>query len=190
MGTDTTEQKRERLLTTVRDLVLEKGIQGSSMSKISRASGLPMGTIYAMYPTKEDLINAVYVFCRENYLGPISFPRVRRGEEYEPAFREAVFAYIDSAVAHDRDFLFVEQCYLDPIIRPETLSGGENGPAEVDMEGLVDRGGDGERSVFLVTHLILAVIHKAINLHLTGHITLDEATKEEVARICQSILRV
>lgn len=40
-----------------------------------------------------------------------------------------------------------------------------------------------------MTHLILAVIHKAINLHLTGRITLDGATKEEVARICQSILR-
>lgn len=186
--TERAEQKRERLLTAVRDLVLENGIQGSSMAKISRAAALPMGTIYAMYPTKEDLINAAYVFCRTNYLGSIRFPQIRSDTDDEAVIQQSVLAYIDSAVAHDKDYLFVEQCYLNPIIRPENLSDGGRLLGDVGMSELIARNSTRERPMYLVQHLILSVIHKAINLHLTGHLELDEAARAEVARTCWRIL--
>lgn len=185
----TEQSKRERLLTAVRDLVLENGIQGSSMSKISKAAALPMGTIYAMYPTKEDLINAAYVFCRENYMGSILFPQIHDDTGWEEAIKEAVYAYIDSAVAHDKDFLFVEQCYLNPVIRPEILSDQEDILGEVGMREIINGNSSRKRPVYLVQHLALAVIHKSINLYLTGRISLDEDTKGEIARICWSILQ-
>ena len=59
--TEQSIQKSRRLLTAVRDMVLENGIQGASMSKISKAANVPMGTIYTMFPTKDDLINATYI---------------------------------------------------------------------------------------------------------------------------------
>lgn len=169
-------------------MVLENGIQGASMSKISRAAGLPMGTIYAMYPTKDDLINATYVFCRENYMGSICFPQIHGDTDWESAIREAVLAYIDSAVAHDRDFLFVEQCYLNPIIRPELISDGGTLLGEVGMSEIINRNSPRNRPVYLVQHLVLAVVHKFINLYLAGRIPLDAQTKAEITRTCWNIL--
>lgn len=186
--TEQSIQKSQRLLTAVRDMVLENGIQGASMSKISKAAGLPMGTIYTMFPTKDDLVNATYVFCRENYMGNICFPQIRSDTDWESAIKEAVFAYIDSAISHDKDFLFVEQCYLNPIIRPELISDGGALLGEVSMSEIIHYNSLRKRPAYLIQHLVLAVIHKSINLYLTGHITLDSETREEIARICWDIL--
>ena len=186
--TEQTIQKRERLLTAVRDMVLENGIQGASMSKISRAARLPMGTIYAMYPTKDDLINAAYVFCRENYMGSICFPQIHGDTDWESAIKEAVLAYIDGAVAHDKDFLFVEQCYLNPIIRPELITDGGMLLGEIGMNEIISRNSSWERPVYLVQHLVLAVVHKFINLYLAGRISLDAQTRAEITRTCWSML--
>ena len=186
--TEQSIQKSRRLLTAVRDMVLENGIQGASMSKISKAANVPMGTIYTMFPTKDDLINATYIFCRENYMGNICFPQIRSDTDWKPAIREAVFAYIDSAISHDRDFLFVEQCYLNPIIRPELISDRGTLFGEVSMDEIIHHNSEQKRPAYLIQHLALAVIHKSINLHLTGRITLDIETREEIARICWSIL--
>lgn len=187
--TEQTTQKRQRLLTAVRDMVLENGIQGASMSKISRAAGLPMGTIYTMYPTKDDLINATYVFCRDNYMGSICFPQIHSDTDWESAIREAVLAYVDSAVAHDKDFLFVEQCYLNPIIRPELISDGGTLLGEVGMNEIISRNSSRKRPVYLVQHLVLAVVHKYINLCVTGRISLDEETRLEITHTCWNMLQ-
>ena len=180
--------KRERLLSAVRDLVLEHGIQGTSMSKISKTSGLPMGTIYGMYPAKEDLINAAYLYCKGNYLGAIAFPSIQDAAESEAAVKAAVLAYIDSAISHSRDFMFVEQCYLDPMIGPEHISSQETVLGGVGISAIIHQSSQKERSAFLVQHLVLSVIHKAISLHLSGRIQLDAETRDTVAQICWDIL--
>ena len=182
---DKTDEKRSRLFETTRDLILQSGIQGASMSKISKAAQLPMGTIYALYPAKEDLINATYVFCRGNYLGSIDFAACRQAGEGKAVVYAAVQAYIDAALAHDKDFLFVEQCYLDPIIRKDVISDGD---AVLRGFGLAPAEGCDGEMVYLVRHMALSVIHKAIALALTGRIALDAAQRERVAEACWNIL--
>lgn len=187
--TEQSTPKQQRLLTAVRDMILENGIQGASMSKISKAAGLPMGTIYAMFPTKDDLVNATYAFCKERYMGSIPFPQLQRGTDWEAAIEEAILAYIDSAIAHDKDFLFVEQCYLNPIIRPELLSDGRDLLGNVGMDEIINQESPKHRPTYLVQHLVLAALHKFIILCLTDRISLNAETKEEITHTCWNILR-
>lgn len=182
--TDKADEKQLRLFETTRDLVLENGIQGASMAKISKLSKLPMGTIYSMYPAKEDLVNATYVFCRSNYLGKIDFAQCQKAGDRRAVVRAAVLAYIDAALAHDKDFLFVEQCYLDPIIRKESTSDGDeilNGFGFQLSEGSAAEKG------YLIKHMVLSVINKAIELSLMGRIPLDDTQKMLTADACWSI---
>ncbi|WP_455501812.1 TetR/AcrR family transcriptional regulator [Gemmiger sp.] len=182
---DRTEEKRSRLFETTRDLILQSGIQGASMSKISKAAQLPMGTIYALYPAKEDLINAAYAFCRGNYLGSIDFAACWQAGDGRAVVYAAVQAYIDAALAHDKDFLFVEQCYLDPVIRKEVISDGDD---VLRGFGLTFSGENNAETVYLIKHMALSVIHKAIALALTGRIALDAAERARVAEACWNIL--
>ena len=182
---DRTEEKRSRLFETTRDLILQSGIQGASMSKISRAAQLPMGTIYALYPAKEDLINAAYVFCRGNYLGSIDFAAFLQAGGGKDVVSVIVQANIDVALAHDTNLLFVEQCYLDPVIRKDVISDGDD---VLRGFGLTFSGQDSAETVYLIKHMALSVIHKAIALALTGRIALDTTQRERVAEACWNIL--
>lgn len=181
---DKTDEKRIRLFEAARDLILESGIQGASMSKISKTAKLPMGTIYAMYPAKEDLINATYTFCRNNYLGEINFGQCKEAGERKAIVFAAVQAYIDAALAHDKDFLFVEQCYLDPVIRKEVISDGDDVLSGFGFQLSEDVSPE---RVYLIKHLALSVIHKAIVLDLTNRIQLDDAQRLLTAEACWDI---
>lgn len=82
----------------------------------------------------------------------------------------------------------MEQCYLNPIIRPELITDGGTLLGEVGMREIISRNSPRNHPVYLVLHLILAVVHKYINLYLTGRIHLDEETRSEITRICWNML--
>lgn len=184
---DKTEEKRQRLFETTRDMILANGIQGASMSKISKKAQLPMGTIYAMYPAKEDLINATYVFCRNNYMKDVDFVQCLRAGDSKAVVIAAVQAYMDAALAHDKDFMFVEQCYLDPIISPDVLSDGNEVLSGFGLQSDKENN-DNTKNVYLIKQMALTVLHKAIVLDLTGHIELNDIQRKLVAKTCWDIL--
>lgn len=185
MMLDKTEEKKQRLFETTRDMILANGIQGASMAKISREAHLPMGTIYALYPAKEELINATYVFCRSNYLKDVDYAQCQLAGDGKAVVYAAVQAYIDAAMAHDKDFLFVEQCYLDPVINQDVLSDGSE---VLNGFGLQSGGESGTKNGYLIKQMALSVLHKAIELALTGRTSLDDAQRKLVAKACWDIL--
>lgn len=185
MMLDKTEEKKQRLFETTRDTILANGIQGASMAKISKEAHLPMGTIYALYPAKEDLINATYVFCRSNYLKDVDYAQCQLAGDGKAVVYAAVQAYIDAAMAHDKDFLFVEQCYLDPVINQDVLSDGSE---VLNGFGLQSGGESSTKNGYLIKQMALSVLHKAIELALTGRTSLDDAQRKLVAKACWDIL--
>lgn len=168
-------------------MILANGIQGASMAKISKKAQLPMGTIYGLYPAKEDLINATYVFCRSNYMKDIDFVQCQRVGDSKTAVYTAVQAYMDAALAHDKDFLFVEQCYLNPILCQDVLLDGSEILIGFGLHS--DReNSDNTQTVCLIKQMALTVLHKAIVLDLTGHIALNDTQRKLVAKTCWDIL--
>jgi AcrR family transcriptional regulator len=52
--------KREAILKAMLDLVVERGFHDAPMSVLARRSGASPGVIYHYFPSKDDLIRAVY----------------------------------------------------------------------------------------------------------------------------------
>ncbi len=54
------DDKRQLILDATSKLILQHGLHGTSMSKIVKASGVPMGTIYRYFKDKDSLIAELY----------------------------------------------------------------------------------------------------------------------------------
>ena len=117
-----TAEKRVRILQTVRDLVLERGLQNVSMSLISKSTKVPIGSIYNLFPSKEALVNAVYVYCRDSFYQSVIHSELDSGSGFEVNFKIFVRRYIHSAIDHAQNYLFVEQYHLSSAIDPVVIS--------------------------------------------------------------------
>ena len=117
-----TAEKRVRILQTVRDLVLERGLQNVSMSLISKSTKVPIGSIYNLFPSKEALVNAVYVYCRDSFYQSVIHSELDSGSGFEVNFKIFVRRYIHSAIDHAQNYLFVEQYHLSTAIDPVVIS--------------------------------------------------------------------
>lgn len=61
--------KRADILIATRDLIIEQGLQSTSMSQIARRAGVGMGTIYNYFENKEDLVRRVVSLGFERFDG-------------------------------------------------------------------------------------------------------------------------
>jgi AcrR family transcriptional regulator len=55
-----TSDKREAILKAMLDLIVERGFHDAPMSVLAKRSGASPGVIYHYFPSKDDLIRAVY----------------------------------------------------------------------------------------------------------------------------------
>lgn len=56
------ELKEERILNAAVALIAEDGIAGLSMSKLTKASGVPHASIYTYFDSKDELLRQVYAY--------------------------------------------------------------------------------------------------------------------------------
>ena len=52
--------KREAILEAMLDLIVERGFHDAPMSVLAKRSGASAGVIYHYFPSKDELIRAVY----------------------------------------------------------------------------------------------------------------------------------
>lgn len=58
------QDKRQRILETAMVLFNEHGFHATPTSKIAKKAKVSVGTLFNYYPTKEDLIEALYVYIK------------------------------------------------------------------------------------------------------------------------------
>lgn len=94
------DRRRRHLMTVASECFGAEGFRGTSMSRISQASGMSPGHIYHYFPTKEAMIETI-VADESHYLGEL----VRSVEEDEEggALLERLMRQTPVAVAHCRD---------------------------------------------------------------------------------------
>ncbi|MED5016102.1 TetR/AcrR family transcriptional regulator [Paenibacillus chibensis] len=57
--------KRQQIIQTAMDIFKEKGYVAASMKEIAEACGMAKGSIYKLFPSKEELFTAVFVACHQ-----------------------------------------------------------------------------------------------------------------------------
>ncbi len=94
-----TDLYREHVLDAAEEVFAERGFENAKLQEISRRAGVSMGTIYAVFPGKEDLFRGIL-----DRRGQQMLQVARAGAQSDPDPRVAldrlIEAYIDYFVAH------------------------------------------------------------------------------------------
>lgn len=104
-------------------LLIEHGVQGTPMSLVAKEANTGMGTIYNYFPAKEDLINAIYIYIKQDELRSLTHS-LADDEPIKKRFEHFYRAMIRYMLAHPAHFWFMEQFSASPIIKEETRDEG------------------------------------------------------------------
>jgi len=105
-------------------LLIEHGVQGTPMSLVAKEANTGMGTIYNYFPAKEDLINAIYIYIKQDELKSVTGPLA--DESIKKQFEHFYRTMIRYMLANPTHFWFMEQFSASPIIKEETRAEGMN----------------------------------------------------------------
>ena len=103
-------------------LLVEHGTQATPMSAIARAAHTGMGTIYHYFTTKEALINAIYVFVKQEQLRAVAAPPAKASVKRR--FDHYYLGLITYLITQPDYFRFMNQYHNSPILTAETHAEG------------------------------------------------------------------
>lgn len=72
--------RREHIATAAEEVLVDKGVAGFSTTAVCRRAGVSMGNLYAYFPSKEDLLDALVTRAfqaRQQWLDADSLPELR-----------------------------------------------------------------------------------------------------------------
>jgi AcrR family transcriptional regulator len=98
-----TDVYRQHVLAAAEEVFAERGFESAKLQDISRRAGVSMGTIYAVFPSKDDLHRAILEERGQDVLARAR-AAVGRGGSARDALDALIEVYVDYFVAHP-DFL-------------------------------------------------------------------------------------
>lgn len=119
MARPRSEEKRVALLNAAAQTVAEHGLAAAPTSLIAKLAGFSEGTLFRYFPTKEDLLNELYVHIKQDMCAALA-------KHYVPTapFRDRVQSlwngYIDWGLANPVANRAVNQLAVSSVIKPET----------------------------------------------------------------------
>lgn len=181
--TITRESRREHILNTARKLILERGLQATSMNLISREAGVAMGSIYALFPSKESLVNELYLESRDTLFKSIISP-ADSPEDPKEGFRCMFRQYIQTALNHPDIFLFVEQYHLSPLIQEAAriepdFRFGSRRLTELIREGVLR-----DMDILVIDAMLLGSINQILSIHFSSHLVLNDQIIDTALEAC------
>ncbi len=115
--------KKETILSAALKLIIENGVHNTPMSAIANAASTGMGTIYNYFPTKDLLINEIYVSIKEKE--KLVFINVKAKQPIKTQFENYFTSIINFFIDNPLYFKFMEQLHASPIITNESRNKGQ-----------------------------------------------------------------
>ena len=115
-------EKRERIIQSAMKLLIDNGVQATPMSAIAKAADTGMGTIYNYFATKEELINAIYLYIKQDEVNFLNAPFT--DESVKRRFDHFYGAFILYFIKHPLHFRFMDQFHNSPILTSDTKEEG------------------------------------------------------------------
>lgn len=114
------EQRKAQILDTARALLLEKGLNATSINQIAKRAELSVGAIYFYYKSKEDLYAALQVEGLELLSQTIS-QSVQEQAQPQVNVRKIAMAYLKFSEEHKNYFDIINYFLAspEPIFSPE-----------------------------------------------------------------------
>jgi AcrR family transcriptional regulator len=129
-------EKREAILAAALRLITRFGLHNTPMSAVAREAGVAVGTVYLYFPSKEAMINALYLQVLEDrnralYQNADVVPH--SPADQREAFWESWHALARWHLAHEAGSNLIAQCRASGILSDETRAVEQ----KMDAEGLV-----------------------------------------------------
>jgi TetR/AcrR family transcriptional regulator, repressor of fatR-cypB operon len=117
------KDKRTAILEATLELISEQGFQGTPMSQIAQKANTGVGTIYRYFPSKNDLINALYIALKLQMAHCI-LQCYTEDMPVHKAFKLILRGMIDYFIANPKVLSFAEQYLNSPLITAATREEG------------------------------------------------------------------
>ena len=118
-----TKDKKAALFRATLELISEQGFHGTPMSQIAQRANIGVGTIYRYFPSKEDLINALYLDVKVRLIQN-TMRNSLEGMPIREAFSLIFRNVVDYFVENPAELLFMEQYANSPLITTATQDSG------------------------------------------------------------------
>jgi AcrR family transcriptional regulator len=185
----TTADKRDAILAGALRLIARLGLHNAPMSGVAREAGVAAGTLYLYFPSKEAMINALYLELLDDRERAVAVdPNVTEPRE---GLRQYWHGLARWHLDHPEASSFLQQCQSSAILTPDTreveLRRNAEGFAKFDMavaQGLIR---DLPRPVFYA--LLVGPIVVLAQLRETGELVVDdEVLGVTFEAVCRSVL--
>ncbi len=103
-------------------LLVEKGMQATPMSAIAREAGTGMGTIYNYFATKEELVNAIFIYIKQDQIKKIMIPLSNKNIKKQ--FDHYYSGIINYLINHPTYFHYLDQFHSSPILSTDAKDQG------------------------------------------------------------------
>ncbi|WAI01547.1 TetR/AcrR family transcriptional regulator [Methanogenium organophilum] len=161
------EDKKAALLQSALKLFTERGFHGTSTAQISKEAGVATGTLFNYFPTKEDLINALY-FDVKGKLSRSMGKDLQTQITFHDKLKKIWYNMTEWGLNNPDDFLFVGQFCSSPYITSYTRE--EVSKEYVFLNELVKEGITNEDlrdyPIILVTSMLYQSNRTVVNLIL------------------------
>jgi TetR/AcrR family transcriptional regulator, repressor of fatR-cypB operon len=110
------------IIHTAMKLLTDNGVQATPMSAIAKSADTGMGTIYNYFPTKEDLINEIYLYIKREQFKTLMLPVSEESikKRFDHFYRSMILYYIKNPL----QFRFMDQFQSSPILTAKTKKEG------------------------------------------------------------------
>ena len=107
--------KKTAIMEAALKLFTERGFHGTSTAQISKEAGVATGTLFNYFPTKEDLINSLYIEVK-GQLSQNMGKEIEAQSTFQDKLRKMWSNLIKWGVDNQEEFLFVGQFCSSPYI--------------------------------------------------------------------------
>lgn len=177
------DNKHQAICDAAIELITKNGFADTSMSKIARAAGVSPATIYVYFENKEELLNNIYLFVKQE-MSTALLQSVGENLSVAEAFKIIWNNFYRYAAENPVRFAFTEQFANSPIVeRCRAESMGFYKPL-IDW---FERGKEEQVFKDIPLEIFIAFTFSPltglIKEHFSGEIVLDEKTLETTFEI-------
>jgi len=112
-------RKEDKILEAALELFTTKGFHGTPTSEIARTAGVANGTLFHYFKTKEDLINNLYLYVK-NEMVEESITGIDKIESLKLKMEYLWSKSIHWAIANPNKIFFIQQYMYSPYITTNT----------------------------------------------------------------------
>lgn len=173
--------KKQQLLEAAIDLFAKEGFWNTPTSRIAKHAGVATGTLFNYFPSKDALIDAVYLHLKHEWGQHIMVGYPANGD-VKACMGHVWFRHIDWGVRYPAHYSLKEQLGLSNLLSAETLN--RQTEELSTMSGLIQRGFDEgifkEMTVDYFVGLIMADLDATVR-HAVAHDLHDMALTKLIA---------